>query len=213
MMKRKLFFSFSLLFCGWLNPALAQTGGSLHGNFQLDAQYYRPDSLIGAPDVKEKMLMNGFGNFIYDAGKFSAGLRYESYLNPLLGFDARYTGTGITYRFLRYNNDGLDITVGNFYEQYGSGIILRAYEERGLGYDNAFEGIKISYTPRPGITFKGMTGKQRSYFSLGPGIVRGADAEISLSDAFPKLASAKTKWTLGGSFVSKYQKDEDPVYI
>lgn len=212
MTKRNIFFFFIFLYFSF-SQSFAQTGGSIHGNFQVDAQYYRPDSLIGAPDVKEKMLMNGFGNFIYDAGKFSAGLRYESYLNALQGFDPRYTGSGITYRYLRYNNDGLDVTVGNFYEQFGSGIILRAYEERGLGLDNALEGIKLSYVPRPGITLRALAGKQRSYFTLGPGIVRGADAEISLNDVCPNLAGAKTRWTFGGSFVSKYQRDDDPLYV
>ncbi|MFM7768726.1 MAG: DUF6029 family protein, partial [Bacteroidota bacterium] len=54
----------------------------VHGNFQLDAQYYLKDSLIGAPDVPESILSNGFGNIVVSRDKFSAGLRYESYLNP-----------------------------------------------------------------------------------------------------------------------------------
>jgi hypothetical protein len=202
-----------LTFCFTAVAGFAQTGGSLHGNFQLDAQYYKVDSLIGAPEVDEKVLMNGFANFIYESGNFSAGLRYESYQNPLLGFDRRYTGSGIPYRFLRYNNDGLDVTVGNFYEQFGSGILLRAYEERGLGFDNAFEGLRIAYTPIQGITLKALAGKQRFYFNTGPGIVRAADAEVSLNEVFKRPADAKTKIIVGGSFVSKFQKDEDPVYI
>ena len=209
----KKFLLLAVSYCIISTHGFSQGGGSLHGNFQLDAQYYRSDSLIGAPEVDEKVLMNGFANFIYETGNFSAGIRYESYLNPLLGFDDRYKGSGIPYRFLRYNNDGLDVTVGNFYEQYGSGILLRAYEERGLGLDNAFEGLRVSYMPVPGITLKALAGRQRFYFNLGPGIVRGADAEISLSDAFKKMADAKTRITLGGSFVSKYQKDDDPVYV
>ena len=59
--------------------------GEIHGNFQIDAQYYNPDSAIGAPVVPEKTLMNAFANLIYTRGNFSAGLRYESYLNTLLG--------------------------------------------------------------------------------------------------------------------------------
>mgnify|MGYP003335475794 CR=1 FL=1 len=213
-MKRTILFIFTPVLLFTSQRASAQLGGALHGNFQVDAQYYMEDSLIGAfkKDFPEKLLMNSFANFIYDAGKFSAGLRYESYLDPMLTFE-KYKGSGIAYRFLRYNNDGLDVTVGNFYEQYGSGIILRSYEERGLGYDNAFEGIKVSYTPHPGIMLKALTGKQRFYWALGPGIIRAADGEISLSDAFSKLADAKTRWTFGGSFVSKYQKDDDPTYI
>ena len=117
-------------------------GGAIHGNFEANAQYYKPDSLIGAPAVPEKMLMNGFANFIYTNDNFSAGLRYESYLDPLQGFDARYKGSGIPYRFISYKNDGLEVTVGSYYEQFGSGLIFRSYEERGLGYDNAMDGIR-----------------------------------------------------------------------
>ena len=42
----------------------------IHGNVQLDAQYYFEDSLIGAPDVPEQMLFNGFANFTYEKDNF-----------------------------------------------------------------------------------------------------------------------------------------------
>ena len=38
-----------------------------------------------------------------------------------------------------YTIDGLEITAGNFYEQFGSGLIFRSYEEKGLGIDNAMD--------------------------------------------------------------------------
>ena len=103
--------------------------GSVQGNFQLDAQYYQKDSAIGANEVSEKMLMNAFANIIYTNGNFSTGLRYESYRNPMLGFDNRYKGSGIAYRYATYKADEFEITVGNFYEQFGSGMIFRSYEE------------------------------------------------------------------------------------
>src|SRR5689334_23037183 len=84
--------------------------GSIHGNFQIDAQYYQPDSLIGAPKVPEKFLSNVFGNLNYTKGNFSAGVRYEAYNNVRQGFDSRYKGQGITNRFARYRTDLLDIT-------------------------------------------------------------------------------------------------------
>jgi hypothetical protein len=34
------------------------------------------------------------------------------------------------------------VTIGNFYDQFGSGMIFRAYEERQLGIDNSLDGIK-----------------------------------------------------------------------
>ncbi len=184
---------------------------SVHGNFELNTQYYNTDSAIGAPRVPEKMLANGFSNIIITHGKFSAGLRYESYLNALQGFDPRYTGNGITYRYATYSSDELEVTVGNFYDQFGNGLIFRSYEERSLGYDNAMDGIRVKYNPMPGIYLKGLIGKQRSYFSTGPGIVRGIDGEVNASELLKSLEACKTKVILGGSFVSKYQKDEDPT--
>jgi hypothetical protein len=101
--------------------------GSVHGNFQLDAQYYNADSLIGAPKVPEKMLSNAFGIINYTKGKFSAGIRYEAYNNVMQGFDSRYKGQGLVNRFVRYQDKLLDVTVGHIYEQFGSGLIFRTY--------------------------------------------------------------------------------------
>jgi len=185
--------------------------GEIHGNFQIDAQYYMEDSLIGAPLVREKILANGFGNLIFTKGNFSAGIRYESYLNPLLGFDRDYKGSGITYRYASYTVEDLEVTIGNFYEQFGSGLILRSYEERSLGIDNAFDGIRLKYNPIKGVYLKGFIGEQRFYFSKGPGLVRGFDGEISLSDAIRSLETLKTRITLGGSVVSKFQEENNPL--
>jgi hypothetical protein len=187
--------------------------GEIHGNFQLDAQYYNPDSAIGAQPVPEKFLMNSFANLIYTNGDFSAGVRFESYLNTMLGFDPRYKGTGFPYKFATFNRDNFSITVGNYYEQFGSGMIFRSYEERGLGYDNAMEGVRVKYTLLKGINIKGLIGKQRYYFDLGKGIVRGIDGEVALNELVTEFAEKKTKIFFGGSFVSKYEVDQDPIYV
>lgn len=192
-------------------------GGQVHGNFSLDAQYYKADSTIGASEVPEKMLSNAFANIIYTYGNFSAGLRFESYLNPLLGYDPRYKGNGIPYWFAQYKADIFEVTVGNFYEQFGSAMILRSYEERNLGYDNAFSGLRIKATPYKGVTIKGLIGKQRFFWDKGPGLVRGFDAALYLNEMLPWLENSKTRIELGGSFVSKFQDSEEimagPGYI
>ncbi len=185
----------------------------IHGNIQTDVQYYNPDTLIGAPPVPEKMLMNGFANINFTKGNFSAGIRYESYLNALLGFPEGYQGTGIGYRYATYSLDGIEVTAGNFYEQFGSGMILRAYEERGLGYDNAMDGFRVKYNPYRGVYLKGVYGKQRLFFTQGPGIVRGIDGEIVLNELSDSLDKLKTRVVLGGSFVSKYQEDDNQSLV
>ncbi len=198
----------------FINPAKAQllNGGKISGNFQMDAQYYQADSLIGAKDVKEGMRLNAFTNIIYTNNNFTAGVRYENYQNPLLGFDSRYKGSGIPYRFATYTKDDWNITVGNFYEQFGSGLVFRTYEERNLGFDNAMDGIRIIVSPLKGITLKGVWGNQRYFFDKGPGIVRGLDGELNFNEICKKLSESKFRIILGGSFVSKYQADEDAQY-
>lgn len=186
---------------------------SIHGNFQIDAQYYNYDSLIGAPKVPEKMLSNAFGNLNYQRGKFSAGLRYEAYNSVMQGFDARYKGQGIVNRFARYQDKLLDITIGNIYEQFGSGLLFRTYYEPGLLYDNSLDGICVISNPYKGLTLKGLVGKQRTFFTVGPGTVRGFDGELNINEALDSLAkNLKTKFIIGGSFVSKFQADQDPDF-
>jgi hypothetical protein len=186
--------------------------GEVHGNVQFDAQYYNPDSAIGAQPVPEKLLMNGFANLIYTKGNFTAGVRYENYMNPMLGFDQRYKGHGIPYRYASFDNDFLSITVGHYYEQFGSGMILRAYEERGLGFDNVLDGARVKATLLGGIRLKALIGKQRLYWETGEGIVRGFDGEVDFNETFKALAEKDLRVTVGGSFVSKYQEDTDPDF-
>ncbi|HOZ86340.1 MAG TPA: DUF6029 family protein [Bacteroidia bacterium] len=199
---------------GLRGQTFSNESGSVHGYFQIDAQYYNPDSLIGAPKVPEKMLSNAFGNINYNKGKFSAGVRYEAYNNVMQGFDQRYKGQGITNRFARYQDELLDITIGNIYEQFGSGLLFRTYYEPGLLYDNSLDGIRVISNPYKGITLKGLVGKQRTFFTVGPGIVRGVDGEININELFDSaLAKMKTKVIIGGSFVSKNQPETNPDFV
>ncbi len=190
-----------------------QATPGLHGNFQTDAQLYKRDSAIGAPDVQEKLLANSFLNLTYASGNFSAGLRYESFLNALQGYDRRYEGNSFLFRYVTYNLEGLEITGGNFYEQFGYGLIFRSYQEWGLGFDNAMDGIRLRYQPVKGINLKAMIGRQRSFMDYGPGLVRGADGDINLNELLPSMSEKKTRLIAGGAFVSKYQTDDDPIYI
>lgn len=183
-------------------------GGTVTGNIQLDGQISRADSIIGAENVPEWLLMNARADILYTNGNFSAGLRYELYQNPLLGFNAKYKGQGIANYFVSYQGDRLGITAGNFYEQFGNGMIFRAYEDRYLGIDNAMMGLSVNYRPINGITIKGIIGKQRYYWEYGRGLVRGIDGEFSINDIFTPMNEWNTRINLGAGFISKYEEDE-----
>jgi hypothetical protein len=186
--------------------------GRISGNVQLDGQYYTRDTAIGAEAVSEKLLSNSFLNLNYSLGNFNAGLRYEAYLNPILGYDPRYKGYGIAYRFAEFNSDVFSATAGNFYEQFGSGMIFRAYQEQQLGFDNAMDGLRVKLRPAPGIEFTGIIGKQRSFWTYGEGIVRGGDLNINVNDITDVLLPASSQLSLGASLVSKFQPDQESVY-
>ena len=92
-------------------------------------------------------------------GNFTSGLRYESYLNALKDYDSQYKGNGIPFK-CNFASDGLEITVGNYYEQFGSGLVLRTYEDKGLGVDNAsLDGLRLKYSPFNGIYLTSLIGK------------------------------------------------------
>lgn len=186
----------------------AQDLGSFSGNFEFSTQFYQEDSLIGAIKPQEGALSNGFLNLLYNRDRVSAGVRYEAYLNPLLGYPPGFKGQGIAYRFASYRGDNYTITAGNFYEQFGSGMILRSYNSPGLGFDNALDGFRLTFQPHPAVNFKLLWGKQRNFFNLGEGIVRGIDADVSVNELLFPDKETSHSLVVGGSFVSKFQADD-----
>jgi len=185
--------------------------GEFHGDFDLNMQSYQEDELIGAKAADEIILNNAYLNINYTKGDFSAGLRYESYLNALLDFDDEYKGNGIMFRYATYTIDGLEVTAGNYYEQIGSGLIFRSYENKGLGQDNAMDGVRLKYRPLKGVYLKGFIGKSRTYFTYSDGIIRGADAEINVNEALN--LESKTRIIVGQGFVSRFQADINPKLL
>lgn len=193
-------------------------GGNLTGNVESIFQYLVTDSIIKANQPASKGLINSYMNVYYTQGNFKAGMRIESYMPGIQGYPANFDGTGIGMRYVGYTNDLIDITAGSFYEQFGSGMALRAYEDRALGYDNMLDGIRLIVRPHDGVTLKGVYGLQRLAFLEGKivhsdGIVRGIDGEVNLNSAIKKLKEAKLDITLGASFVSKFQKDDNEDLI
>jgi hypothetical protein len=210
-----------VIFILW-NSAVAQSpldNARVNGSFQVDAQFYRPDEAIGITDstiAGRKIGINGFGNFKYTLGNFSAGMRYEAYLGPIAGFDPQHEGNGFANIWASYQTEMVELTAGNFYEQFGNGLVLRAYEEWALGYDNSLNGIRAVYRPIRGLTIKGVYGTQRYYWQRfernNRGTVRGTDAELDVNEVFGSMHEAKARIILGASAVSKYQRDADPIY-
>ena len=192
--------------------------GSVSGNAESTFQYLNEDAIIGANQPPSKGLINSYMNVFYTNGNFKAGMRLESYLPRIQGYPNRFDGTGLGMRYVGYKNDFIDVTLGSFYEQFGSGLALRAYEDRALGYDALLDGARIIVKPKAGIVLKGVYGLQRLSFQSGrivhsDGIVRGLDGEIHLNETFKKLSDSELDIVIGASFVSKYQRDDYSALI
>ena len=208
-MKKIIFLIISFLYSLF---AISQeiNSGQITGDFDLNLQSYQEDLKIGAAAADEIVLNNAYLNLNYTKGNFAVGLRYESYLNALADFDSEFKGNGITYRYATYSVDKLEITAGNYYEQLGSGLIFRSYEEKGLGIDNSMDGIRLKYFPIEGLYLKTFIGKSRTYFTYADGIFRGVDGELNLNELLN--SEIKTKIILGGSFVSRYQERSNLIF-
>ena len=195
----------------------------VNGSFQTDAQYYRLDEGIGITDLNGKKLgINGFGKVNYTSGDFSAGIRFEAFLPELNGFRQELNGVGLANFYATYDNGFIGVTVGDVYDQFGSGLVFRTYEEWSLGMDNALRGVRTIVRPTQGVTFKGVYGRQRYFWAPYlerdfeaddyRGIVRGIDGEWDLNQSIPAMNNSEFKMSLGGSFVSKKQYDQSLFY-
>ena len=193
-----------------INIALVGFAQGIHGDFLLNLQSYQEDLQIGAQAADEVILNNAYLNINYTKGNFATGFRYESYLNALADYDPEFNGSGVPYRYATYKIDGLEITAGNYYEQLGHGLIFRSYEEKGLGIDNVMDGLRLKYSPIPGVYLRTFIGKSRTYFTYADGIFRGGDSELNINELFS--SESKTRISLGGSFVSRYQERSNLIF-
>lgn len=207
---RYVLFALVLLF---LNKELfSQQLGNISGNFGFEGQYYQDDEKIGTEPFPQDYGAQGFMNIIYNVSDFEIGFRYENYSPPLLGIDSRFEGSGFPYLYATYRSERLDVTAGNFYDQFGSGLIFRAYEEKALGFDNSMNGVRAVFRPIDGIELRGVVGKQREFWTLSDGILRGLDANIIVNDLIPDFISDDYTVILGGSMMSKYEADRQSFY-
>jgi hypothetical protein len=202
-MKRFLILSICLFS---INLSYAQIlNGDLTGSFESKNIYYFSDNPINAQQPDNIIGSNNYLKLDYRKGNFSAGVQYEAYLAPIVGFDPLLEGNDFVFKYIQFTNNYLNITVGNFYEQFGSGLIFRSYEERAIGLNTAMDGVKILFSPIEYLRIKAIWGKQREYLDNGDGTVRGLDGEISL---LPLLGNNESfsSILLGASWINRYQK-------
>jgi hypothetical protein len=193
-------------------PARGQV--TLSGSIQSDILVPEEDEKIGAEHSDDKVLTNTYLDLKLGSKYVDAGARFEFLKYPLPGYEPDFKGWGVPHFYVKGHYKNVELTAGDYYEQFGSGFVLRTYEERSLGIDNALRGGRLVYKPVEGVTLKALTGKQRRYWHHNDALVSGADIEVGLDQFIKALQNHDTHITLGGSWVNKHEKaSDDAIFV
>ncbi len=208
-MKKISCFLFSICSILIANAQLPAIGGHLGGSFESYTQFYQPDKKINAILPQDRVGSNNYLKLDYNNKNFSAGVQFESYLPSIAGFPFIINESKLVNKYFKYAAKNFSVQAGDFYEQFGSGLIFRSWENRQIGINNAIEGINVQAAPLAFIKIKAIAGRQRKVFDHANSTVRGADIEIDFS-TIKKGATPKTRVAAGISYVTRYQQYTGP---
>ena len=203
-MKKTILFLFALNTLSVL--AQEKKEGLLYGSFESNSQWYLNDEINGR-EIKhpiDPFRSNNYLQLNYNYKKWTAGLQVESYApNALLNYNPKYDETNLGTYYLNYKSNKIDVTAGHFYEQFGSGLILRTWEDRALGINNALRGGRVKYSPTDYLVFTGLYGRQRTGFDVANSDIFGFNSEFNISSLFKTEVSDVT---IGASYVGRDEK-------
>ena len=195
-----------------LAPLQAQV--TVSGSIQSDILFPQDDDKIGTEHYHDKVLTNTYVDLKLGSKYVDAGTRFEFLEHPLPGYEPDFKGCGLPHFYVKGHYKNIELTAGDYYEQFGSGFVLRTYEERSLGIDNALRGGRLVYRPVNGIAVKALTGKQRYYWNHTKALVSGADVELELDQLIPSMESHGTHVMVGASWVNKHEStDRDAIFV
>ena len=172
------------------------------GSLESNSIYYLEDAVIGSPE--HPWGSNNYLKLDYAAGGFGAGLQAEWYPQALAGYPAELKGAGLTGLYLSWNGRLVEATAGSFFDQLGSGLLLRTWEDRELGLNNALTGGRFAFhTANRGLTVKLLGGLPK--YGLWPTrgtALAGGDLSLDLLPLFGR--ESEHSIVVEGSVVDKF---------
>ncbi|WP_423786515.1 DUF6029 family protein [Hoylesella timonensis] len=188
----------------------------LSGSLQSDILLPEKDKTTGANTADGHFLTNTYLDLKATSRYVEAGARLEYLKHPLPGFENDIKDWGLPHFYVKGRYKNAELTLGSFYEQFGSGFIFRTYEERSLGIDNSLQGARLHYRPWDGVAVKILTGRQRRYWKHNDSWLTGGDIEWNVDEWLKGLQKHETYAMIGFSYINKYEKENvvmtDPTH-
>jgi hypothetical protein len=186
----------------------SQNTDNINIGLETNMQYYVDDSVTGDFTEEDNFRSNNYLKVDYGVSKFEFGLQLESYYpKPLLNYSPNFDKKiGIGTFHTTYKSKKLEATLGYYYEQFGSGLILRTWEDRQLGINNALRGVRLKYNPNDKLNFTALFGNQRVGFKVSEGTIIGFDTNYDFSND-------KTSLLFGFSYVGRIQNFNEDFTI
>lgn len=160
--------------------------GHLSGDLMANVNFFQRDTAIGAANnpLYDNYLSGGEAwlGLRYSHKGFIATLRMDAFHNSNLYNPVQaLNGFGIGAWSLTKEVEKLTITGGYIYDQIGSGILFRSYEDRGLLIDNALVGLRLKYDLTDNIMVKAFTGQSKFLFERYKPIIKAFNVEGSFT--------------------------------
>lgn len=200
-----------LLTSGVFGQKVKKDYGKINGSVEINSAYYVEDEKLGVNEVDDDFAINTYVLLGYSVRNFRAGLQYELYEPPLLGYLPYLEGHKLIQGFAEYQGRRLEVRLGNVYEQFGNGLVFRTYEDRTLGFNNSVLGGRIAWRPKDYLSLKLLAGMPRKFLDYSKTAVYGADVELSVLELLG--INSLTLLQIGGSWLLRDDHEAERVDI
>ena len=180
----------------------ADEKGYVTGSFETNTNYYLEDQLTAATVPDGNFGSNNYLKVDYHNSRFTAGLQLENYAPALVGYSSELAGAELTNFYVDWKDEDFSITAGSFYEQFGSGLLFRSWEDRAIGLNNAVMGARLTYSYKGILNMKAIWGAPRFGMAYSATQVKGADLSFAVSELFNLR---NTYVALEGSVLDRYE--------
>lgn len=176
--------------------------GYVTGSFETNTNGYVKDDRTTSTVPDGNFGSNNYLKLDYYNSRFTAGIQLEGYAPALVGYSSDLKGVNLTNYYVSWKDDYFSITAGTVYDQFGSGLLFRSWEDRAIGLNNAVTGARLTYSYNDILNVKALWGMPRFGMKHSQTQVKGADASFVISNLFD---IRNTYLALEGSVLDRYE--------